>query len=138
MRHTLLLMALSTLLAACGGVEVSLLTDAAEYAPGDRVQLQLRNQGHQDVGFNLCYARLERQDGGGWVHTPHLAESEACPAIQHALEAGAYAEGSLRLPEALPAGEYRVVHDVDTRRTDSEGKGVHVEVATGTFHVGEG
>jgi hypothetical protein len=130
-------MALTTLLSACGDVEVSLTTDAAEYQPGDTVQLLLRNQGLQEVGYNLCYVRLERQEGDGWAHTPHLGEDEVCPAIQYSLEAHAHADGTLRLPKELPAGEYRVVHDVDARQTDSEGRSVHVSVVSGTFFVGE-
>lgn len=137
MRHLLLWMALLPLLAGCGDVEVSLSTDAATYQPGDTVQLLLRNQGIQEVGYNLCFARLERQEGGAWVHTPHLGEGEACPAIQESLRGGARADGTLRLPTELPAGEYRVVHDVDTREKDSEGRSVHVTVASGPFVVEE-
>jgi hypothetical protein len=137
MRHTLLLTALTLLLTACGGVDVSLSTDATEYRPGDTVQLLLQNEGHREVGFNLCFARLEHREDGAWVHTPHRGENEVCQANQLPLPAGSHAEGSLRLPTELPAGEYCVVHDVDTQETDAQGRTVQLPVVSSPFLVGE-
>ncbi|QAT84570.1 hypothetical protein EJ065_3001 [Corallococcus coralloides] len=135
MRLTLSLMALTTLLVACGEVEVSLSTDATAYRPGDTVQLELRNEGTREVGYNLCDVRLDRREDAGWSHTPHLGENEACLAIQYSLKAGARAHGSLRLPSELAAGEYRVTHDVDTRETDSEGRAVQEPVSSNPFLI---
>ncbi|CAM3441138.1 hypothetical protein G4177_32195 [Corallococcus sp. ZKHCc1 1396] len=137
MRRTLPLMALTLLLVACGEVEVSLTTDAATYQPGDTVQLLLQNEGLREVGYNLCVVRLELQEDSGWSHTPHLGETEACPLILHTLERRAQAQGTLRLPDTLRAGEYRVVHDVDTLRTDSQGRAAQEAVISNSFHVGE-
>ena len=137
MRLTLPLMALTLLLTACGEVEVSLATDATEYLPGDTVQLVLENQGTREVGYNLCFVRVERQEDGGWVYTPHLDANEVCPAIQHTLKVGAEAQGTLRLPATLQAGEYRLVNDVDTLRNDSEGRSTQEPVTSNTFVVGE-
>jgi uncharacterized protein YijF (DUF1287 family) len=130
-------MALTTLLVACGAVEVSLSTDATEYQPGDTVQLVLQNEGLREVGYNLCTVRLERREDSGWTHTPHLGEDEACPLILHTLGVGAQAQGTLRLPVELQAGEYRIAHDVDTLRTDSQGRAVHEPVISNPFLVGE-
>ncbi|WP_147444124.1 MULTISPECIES: immunoglobulin-like domain-containing protein [Corallococcus] len=137
MRHALSLMALTTMLVACGEVAVSLTTDATEYQPGDTVQLVLQNEGTRKVGYNLCTVRMERQEDSGWVYTPHLGENEACQLMQHTLKGGAQAQGTLLLPAALPTGEYRIVHDVDTLRTDSQGQTDREPVTSNTFHVGE-
>ncbi|NPC73258.1 MULTISPECIES: immunoglobulin-like domain-containing protein [Corallococcus] len=135
MRLTLPLMALTTLLVACGEVEVSLSTDATEYRPGDTVQFELRNEGTREVGYNLCTVRVERSQDTAWSTTPHLDEGEACPLIQHTLKAGARAHGTLRLPAEFPAGEYRIVHDVDTLRTDSEGRTLQEQVISNPFLI---
>jgi hypothetical protein len=130
-------MALTTLLVACGEVEVSLTTDATEYQPGDTVQLVLQNHGIREVGYNLCTVRLERREDSGWTYTPHLGEAEACPLMLQTLGVGAQANGTLRLPVELRAGEYRIVHDVDTLRTDAQGRSAQEPVTSNTFLVGE-
>ncbi|RKG93332.1 hypothetical protein D7V88_03045 [Corallococcus terminator] len=130
-------MALTTLLVACGEVMVSLTTDATEYQPGDTVELVLQNQGTREVGYNLCVVRIEHQEESGWIHTPHLSVGEACQLPSYTLKAGAEAHDTLRLPAALPAGEYRIVHDVDTLRTDSEGRSEREPVISNTFLVSE-
>jgi hypothetical protein len=137
MRLTLPLMTLTTLLVACGEVEVSLTTDATEYQPGATVQLVLQNHGIREVGYNLCTVRLERREDISWTYTPHLGEAEACPLMLQTLRAGAQAHGTLRLPVEPRAGELRFVHDVDTLRTDSQGRSVRELVTSNTFLVGE-
>lgn len=136
MRPTLPLLALLALLVGCGEVQVSLSTDATAYRPGDTVQLELRNEGTREVGYNLCTVRVERREDSGWSVTPHLGETEACELMLHTLKAGARAHGTLRLPSELGAGEYRVAHDVDTLRTDSEGRTVQEPVISNSFHIG--
>ncbi|WP_434300451.1 immunoglobulin-like domain-containing protein [Corallococcus exiguus] len=135
MRLTVPLMTLTLLLMACGEVEVSLATDATAYRPGDTVQLELRNEGTREVGYNLCTARLERREDSGWGATPHLNETEACQLVLHTLKAGARAHGTLRLPAELPAGEYRIAHNVDTLRTDSDGRTVQEQVFSNPFRI---
>ena len=135
MRRTFSLMALTLLMVACGEVEVSLFTEATEYRPGDTVELELQNQGTREVGYNLCAVRLERQDDAAWTPTPHRDENEYCQAILHTLEGGAKAQGTLRLPSELRSGEYRIVHDVDTLRADSEGRSVQEPVTSNPFLV---
>ncbi|RKH68962.1 hypothetical protein D7W81_11665 [Corallococcus aberystwythensis] len=130
-------MVLTTLLVGCGEIEASLATDATEYQPGDTVQLVLQNEGTRELGYNLCVVRLERQEDSGWTHTPHLGESEACPLMLHTLDHGKQAQGTLRLPTELRAGEYRIVHEVDTLRTDSQGRTVHEPVTSNPFRVSE-
>ncbi|WP_224247387.1 immunoglobulin-like domain-containing protein [Hyalangium gracile] len=138
MRLTLPLLALASLLMACGEIEVSLTTDATEYEPGDTVQLVLQNQGLRKVGYNLCTVRVERRQGIEWAYAPHLGEAEACELMLHTLEGGEQAQGTLRLPAQLQAGEYRIVHDVDTLRTDSQGRTIQEPVISNTFRVGAG
>ncbi|WP_147439222.1 immunoglobulin-like domain-containing protein [Corallococcus sp. CA049B] len=135
MRLTLPLMALTLLLVACGEVEVSLSTDATAYQPRDTVRLELRNEGTREVGYNLCLVRLERREDTGWSHTPHLGENVACLAIEYPLKAGARAHGSLTLPSELAAGEYRIVHDVNTRETDAQGRTVEEAVISNSFLI---
>ncbi|MHA7630174.1 immunoglobulin-like domain-containing protein [Corallococcus sp. M7] len=135
MQRSLSLMALLTLLVGCGELEVSLFTDTTEYRPGDTVQLELRNEGTREVGYNLCMVRVERREDTGWLHTPHLGETEACQAYQDTLKGGDQAQGTLKLPAELAAGEYRVVHDVDTRETDSEGRTVQEPVISNSFLI---
>ncbi|WP_375758419.1 immunoglobulin-like domain-containing protein [Corallococcus exercitus] len=135
MRRTLPLMALTSLLMACGEVEVSLTTDATAYLPGDTVQLVLQNEGTREVGYNLCSVRVERREDSGWLHTPHLGENEACPAVLHTLKIGAQDQGTLTLPSELQSGEYRIVSDVDTLRTDSQGRSRQEQVISNPFRV---
>ena len=135
MRRALSLMALTTLLVACGEIEVSLTTDDTKYQPGDTVQLVLQNEGIRKVGYNLCTVRVELREDSGWTHTPHLGETEACQLMLHTLGGGEEAHGMLRLPAELRAGEYRIVHDVDTLRTDSQGQSIHEPVISNTFLV---
>ncbi|MBN8471511.1 hypothetical protein JYJ95_33815 [Corallococcus exiguus] len=135
MRPTLPLMALLTLLVGCGELQVSLFTDATAYRPGDTVQLELRNEGTREVGYNLCTVRVESRHGSAWSQIPHLGENEACPLMQHTLKGGARAQGSLTLPAELPAGEYRIAHDVDTLRTHTDGRTVQEQVLSNPFLI---
>ncbi|MBN8226824.1 hypothetical protein JYK02_04795 [Corallococcus macrosporus] len=135
MRHTLPLLALTTLLMACGEVEVSLSTDATAYLPGDTVQLVLVNEGTREVGYNLCGARVEHREDGEWIPTPLLGETDACPAVLHTLKVGDQAHGMVTLHKELPAGEYRIVHDVDTLRTDAEGRSLQERVISNPFRI---
>ena len=97
----------------------------------------LQNQGTREVGYNLCTVRIERQEDSGWTHTPHLSVSEACPLMLHTLGGGEQAHGTLRLPTELRAGEYRIALDVDTLRTDSQGRAGQELVISNPFLVSE-
>ncbi|KFE66347.1 hypothetical protein [Hyalangium minutum] len=46
------------------------------------------------------------------------------------LGVGAQANGTLRLPVETRAGEYRILHEVDTLRTDSQGRSVQEPVTS--------
>jgi hypothetical protein len=112
-----------TLLAGCSGItgpdsaSIVLLVDEEVVGSADRVTIRLVNASGSDVGYNLCGALLERQDGTRW----HVAEQgRTCFGIMHVLRPGAQAAESRTLPPETAPGVYRFRLDVhaDTRRQE--------------------
>ena len=96
---------------------VRFTVDRAAYAPGDTVSARLVNGSELDLGYNLCLASLERQEGAGWtvVDEPlwictsdlkRLPAGESVPyrrALSAGLERGRYRLRT-RVEHPLPGG----------------------------------
>src|SRR5690606_21231058 len=83
---------------------VEFMTDASAYAPGDSVRLQLVNHEDQEIGYNLCFSDLAREDEAGWVVVPDTMT--VCTAELRLLAPG----DRLTIPLDAPAeGEYELI-----------------------------
>jgi hypothetical protein len=106
-----------------------LTTEHHEYRAGDRIQLRLT--ANRAVSFNLCDARLERYEHGGWlaVDNPH-----GCPDLLRLMQHGTSTPGTgttIPIDVHLPTGTYRVVEDV----TDPDSLERSYEIATAPFAI---
>lgn len=77
---------------------------------GKSVQLTLRNQSTQPIGYNLCLSALERLDGASWVN---VAADTVCTMQLNTLQPAGTATFDHRLPPGLPRGQYRYVTNVE-------------------------
>ncbi len=109
---------------------VRLTVDRDAYAPGDTVSARLVNDSELDLGYNLCSASLERQDGAGWtvVDEPLWI----CTADLKRLPAGESVPYRRALSAGLERGRYRL----RTRVEHPLPRGSRAEVRSGTFTVG--
>jgi hypothetical protein len=104
---------------ASGGAGPSLRTEATAYQPGDRVDLELRN-GLRPAGYNLCFAfvTLRGHEAARWVTVaadlgPSTGHLVACTGELLPLLPLARVQAAVHLPSDLPAGEYRLVHELE-------------------------
>jgi hypothetical protein len=102
---------------------VRFTVDRDAYAPGDTVSARLVNGSEVALGYNLCLASLERQDGAGWtvVDEPlwictsdlkRLPAGESVPyrrALSAGLERGRYRLRT-HVEHPLPGGSRAEVH----------------------------
>jgi hypothetical protein len=124
-------------LTSSGGVGPSMRTEESSYQPGDRVEFQLRN-GLRPAGYNLCFAfvTLQREATEGWDAIaadlgPATGDLVACRAELRPLPPLGRAAAAVHLPTDLPAGAYRLVHELEIG-------GDRRAVATDTFTVDAG
>lgn len=117
------------LVTGCGPAidSVKLAAGEAQYAPGDQVELTLRNESGETVGYNLCLANLQRQIVNAWVGVASES-NEACTLVLQSVAPGEEVKASKQLPSPLSAGAYRY-------RTDVEIDGEQYEVVTPPFQV---
>src|SRR5690606_38224327 len=72
---TRLFLLLAIAVAGCAGggsaVIADFSTDAGTYAPGEEMEIALRNQSDRALGYNICYAflLLQRDMEGEWQET---------------------------------------------------------------------
>jgi hypothetical protein len=106
----LLLAVALSLLAGCSGVtgpdpmSVVLHVDEENVALSEPVTVRLVNASGHEVGYNLCRALLERQDGTSW----HVAQQgTTCFDIMYVLRPGEQAAESRALPPETGPGVYR-------------------------------
>ena len=104
--------------AACASSGATLQAQVA----GRSLELRLRNDSAQAVGYNLCASSLERKVGQSWQP---VASQRICTMELRSLPPGQEARYSLVL-EQLPPGEYRA-----TARLD----GVPAVVTTAPFQL---
>ena len=128
---------LTIAIAGCAGggsaVVANLSTDAGAYSAGDDVEIALRNDSDQDLGYNICYAflLLQREMGGEWQETQVGLGPEPdapCTTQLNLLEPAASTQGTAYLPDDLPPGTYRI-------STMLEVEGVRTELHTEPFAV---
>ena len=112
------------------------------YEPADSVTLRLANGTPSEIGYNLCFAKLERRDGPAW--TPHrgcvhytseyersqeMPLCDVCEAVQYRMRPSGKDRYTFRLTESLPAGVYRFRLSIEVDTLDSS-------VETDPFVVG--
>jgi hypothetical protein len=111
------------------GNGLELRVEPLEVRAGDEVMLTLVNGSSHDVGYNLCPAALERQEGDDWTERPERP-AEVCTMELRVLAPDASSTYRHTIPARLPAGEYRF--RVGLEAPLGEGR---VEVASHPFRV---
>lgn len=94
-----------------------LLVEPRIAAAGGLVTLVLRNGSEYSLGFNLCSSGLEQMRGSAWTSVP---QDRACTRQLNVIDPGREARLDLRLPAALPAGQYRFLTGVTFQRDTPE------------------
>ena len=79
------------------------------YAPGDLVEVTIRDAGARGVSYNACASVLEQFDRGGWRAAPSFEDGDfLCDDVLHSLPSGTEATGTAgRLSVDIPGGTYR-------------------------------
>jgi hypothetical protein len=108
--------------------QLEFTTDRTEYFAGDNLTLRLTNGSPVEVGYNLCFARLQSLVRDNWDHVP--GSGRICSAIGYGLLPGDSAEGADRLPSTLSLGTYRFVISVSI-----EGEDRVADLSSTTFTV---
>ena len=147
-RHILSFLLSCVLLAGCSllGTEeaptadrlVPFQTERTNYSPGDSVTATLTNTTEYELGYNLCFATLQRDTDSGWEQTDRDMEGY-CLAIQYHLKPGKEATYDYHLPDQLPDGEYRYRTNVGWETDGENGREQsHSEkIYTDVFTVGD-
>jgi hypothetical protein len=110
-------------------INVSITTDQPTYAPGSEIVISYTNRGSTEIGYNLCWSWLERNNSGAWVRLQD-SPGHVCTAEIRTLAPGATATTVYPLPAVLAAGEYRV-----RTRIESFVSGGQLIVTTNTFQI---
>ncbi len=129
---------LTVFLVACAPVPVSstpppadahasVVTLTAERIDAARVRLILQNGSNGAVGYNLCTSGLQKRNGPAWEQ---VGTGDICTMELRSLPPGQDATFEKRLPEDLPAGEYRYSTSVEIPMGNAQ-----VRVATSAFAV---
>jgi hypothetical protein len=113
--------------AAATGPGVALAVEPGRAAPGEEVELVLRNGSDGAVGYNLCTSVLEREAESGWEAVP---SDRVCTMELRMLEPGQDARFRLELPPDLAPGTYRFLTRVERMET-----GARDGVASDPFSV---
>lgn len=94
---------------------LSLLTDRLVYTRGTPIVLTLRNQGSEQVGYNLCTARLEQLVDGEWKALP---SDRVCTMELRTLMPGSSASFPFYDLEDLAPGTYRFRVNIHSGSTE--------------------
>lgn len=73
----------------------------------DTIRLVLTNESSDPLGHNLCYADLERREGGRWSAVRRTPEASVCTAELRILEAGYATYADQPVYEFIQPGLYR-------------------------------
>lgn len=68
---------------------VSFTVSDTTASTGDTIQLILSNASEHDLGFNLCFAALERGEVVGWISVQRYPDNLFCPDVLSRLPSGA-------------------------------------------------
>lgn len=83
------------------------------YAATDTIELVLSNQTESHLGYNLCFAVLERRKGGNWERVERSPPDEGdCTTVQFILDPGQSVTARQAVEAWMEAGVYRFRHDV--------------------------
>lgn len=109
---------------------VDFRVDRDEYSASDTVTLTLTNDTEALVGYNLCSAVLEREDGdGGWAGVARY-EEEGCTLVENLLPPGLAREAKQPVQPWMKSGLYRFHDRVGLR----DGRG-YVQVISNEFRI---
>jgi hypothetical protein len=97
---------------------VGVSVEGSVYAAGDSIERRLTNGTDGSIGYNLCFATLERRTEEGWTAVQDRdpdndGRAEAYRAVQRMLAAGGTATDTALLPVDLEAGTYRFTVEVE-------------------------
>jgi hypothetical protein len=87
--------------------DISLGVRNAGYIAGQFATLTIANQSGRTIGFNLCFATLERSEGGEWVP---IVPDDTCTDEMYVLVHGERATYDYLLDSSIPSGTYRFVY----------------------------
>ena len=110
------------------GIDFEVSQDAAEW--GDTVTVTLVNATTEVVGYNLCFASMERWDGSNWRSVRKSPNPQACPAILYELPPDDYATYPQVIHDIFGRGSYRFRSDIEWL-----GDGESAEVVSAPFEV---
>lgn len=89
-------------------VDISVVTLAGEYVPGDTIYIRIENNRSASIALEPCHAILERRDGNSWVLVPESGHS-CVDTIRGSTAPGADLTGPAAvIPGSAPSGTYRV------------------------------
>ncbi|MBA2661442.1 MAG: hypothetical protein H0U74_04060 [Bradymonadaceae bacterium] len=86
---------------------VTFNTETNAYVRTETVNLSITNNTTHEVGYNLCFLRIDRHVEGTWQASQNFPDF--CEGDTLRLEGGTNVEHNLSMAETMPAGEYRVV-----------------------------
>lgn len=108
------------LLLSCSSAEnFEFTTDRTSYAPGDRIEVELRSNTNESVYYGLCVGFSE-------------SEVRVCAAIAKMLRGYDRATGAVDIKADARAGEYTITTDVE-RVFDGE----RIRLTTNAFTISE-
>lgn len=87
--------------------DISLAIGNAGYTAGQFATLTIANRSGRTIGYNLCFATLERSEGGEWVP---IVDDETCTEEMFVLVHGEQATYEYPLDSTIPSGTYRFVY----------------------------
>ncbi|GIW52013.1 MAG: hypothetical protein KatS3mg081_1368 [Gemmatimonadales bacterium] len=112
--------------------DVDFTTDAAAYLVGDTIRLRLVNRTASPLGFNLCFATLERRADALWERVPRqpLDPPVLCPGVLLVLNPGQAATESQPIFDFMEPGVYRFRDKVEWPLNDGR-----VPIQTAPFEI---
>lgn len=105
--------ALCLVLSACRLVDphdpndITLRVTNSAYVAGQLATLRIENDSGRTIGYNLCFATLERSEGGEWMP---VEDDNQCTDETYVLVHGEQATYDYPLDSSMPAGTYRFVY----------------------------
>jgi hypothetical protein len=93
---------------------ITIAVDSGSLAAGGTLQFRLVNGSMQNLGYNLCTARLERRASSGWTA---VVDDRVCTMELRVLAPGDTARSLRILDRGLESGDYRIVARVHLGET---------------------
>lgn len=115
-----------------GREEIGFAVLGSAFGPADTIIATLVNRSDRAVGYNLCFAELDRRTASGWQQVQRHAPNSVCTSIQLGLAPGESARLMQPVLERFPAGIYRFRVEVEWTSG-----GERFTVATTSFTIEE-